>query len=387
MNTAVREYRCPDRHEAARLLRSIRRAGPQDAGELVDWAFSLMPDRPRVRCLKVEQLLSQGDTDAAEALIAQGLRHRPDNCRLRLLHARNIACRGDVAHARAEAGAILEDHPDHLPSLRLATRLAIRARDTADVIEQLEAALARRENIELRQLLARALLVDGQTERAGHALAPLRDPDPLLLARIRRRQGRKLEAYEILARAAEIETDTEQRDRYMVDQLELLESIGDRGRLEMQIRRINARTPRAMLGGVSALLALGNYRAARRAVASLLRLPRYRWRALHLMIVAAALDDRPVLARQALENLRSTRRGVDTPLMSEAWRRGMLGAITRKHESAVRAGTDPSPSVLGTLLQRATRMFEVEQAATGDETDREHLGDCRRRCRLVLDRA
>ena len=62
-----------DRDDIARLLRAARRG---DGDDSVEWAYSVMPDSRAARRLRIEQLLVDGDHEAAEAIIARGMQLR-----------------------------------------------------------------------------------------------------------------------------------------------------------------------------------------------------------------------------------------------------------------------------------------------------------------------
>ena len=112
-----------DRPSAVLLLRAARGAGAPD--DAIEWAFSAMPDRPAARRLRIEQLLAQKNYEAADALIAQGLRRRPTDPSLSLLRARSLFAQGKLDLADRELRLVLARRPHHAGALQDAGGVAM----------------------------------------------------------------------------------------------------------------------------------------------------------------------------------------------------------------------------------------------------------------------
>src|SRR2546423_555695 len=78
------------REKAARLLRTARTAGPENAGEAIGWAMCALPESRQVRRLKIDYLLSTGQHDSADALIARSVMHGMDHPLIRLRWAQSM---------------------------------------------------------------------------------------------------------------------------------------------------------------------------------------------------------------------------------------------------------------------------------------------------------
>src|SRR5690606_40985019 len=82
------------RQEAANMLRAARAGGLHRAGDLLEWAMAIMPDRVAVQRLHVRALLNGGDVIGAESSVARALLQRPRHVSLSLLRAECLAARG-----------------------------------------------------------------------------------------------------------------------------------------------------------------------------------------------------------------------------------------------------------------------------------------------------
>ena len=113
-----------DRLTAAVLLRAARRADAAD--DTIEWASTIMPDRNPVRRLRIQQLLAHGNFEAADALIAQGLRRRPTDASLSLLRARSLFAQDRFDSAGRELRLVLTRRSHHRGALELAGKVAMR---------------------------------------------------------------------------------------------------------------------------------------------------------------------------------------------------------------------------------------------------------------------
>ncbi|MHC4969245.1 MAG: hypothetical protein ACYTF4_11575, partial [Planctomycetota bacterium] len=198
------------RERAARLLRDARRLGPEgrqnlagtDADEAVEWAYSTMPDSLGARRLKIQMLLRQGNLEAADTLIAQGLLQRPTNASLSYLRARSLFAQGKLAPARRELRLVLAKRPRHRGTLELAGRVAFGLGDRRCTVALLERAERRRPDDGIRSLLTEVWLESGRPDMARAVLRRMAAPTALLQARVLRAEGRLLEARETLEKAA-----------------------------------------------------------------------------------------------------------------------------------------------------------------------------------------
>jgi predicted Zn-dependent protease len=91
-----------DRKAAARLLAVARTARGDETDEAVEWAYSAVPDSLGATRLKIQMLLRQGNLEAVDTLVAQGLLQRPTNASLSYLRARSLFSQDRLAAAGQE---------------------------------------------------------------------------------------------------------------------------------------------------------------------------------------------------------------------------------------------------------------------------------------------
>ncbi len=348
-----------DRAEAARLLRTARAAAFDGDGDAIDWAFSAIPESVAVRRLKIEHALHHGDTDSADALIAQGLLLRPTNPSLTLLRARRLYAQGHVRRAKDELRLVLASRPHHCGALELSGRVAAELGDHATAVALLRQAAAERSgNDRATGLLVQSLLDAGYADRAAGALRTMAQPSSGLKARVLRGMGRLLEAREVLERAAAGDLPATDREAALCDLIDTLEEAGDYPRLRSVLESIGTDQPAVLAKAGRSWLLLGEFRTAALRMARLARSRANRDRALEVMVVAASMMDRVHLAELALRRLQLTATGIDAEAMAEGWRRGLMGPLLVDQKSPRRAGADPSSSRLGGLIQAAIDTFD-----------------------------
>jgi tetratricopeptide (TPR) repeat protein len=329
--------------------------------------------------LKIEQLLLEGDTAAADALIAAGLLARPSDPALTRLRARTLLKQGRLEEADRLIAAAIDLRPHHAGAVVLAGRIARRRGEHARAVDLLQRAIDLRPHEEsLRRRMVQWQLDAGHPQRAEEALARLTWPEPLLAARVLRARGRLLEAADLLERTISGAAGPASRDRERAELVEVLEEIGNPDALRRAIDQLDDRSPGALLCAARAMLPLGSFGRAAHAAARLARMAPWRRPALPVLMVAATLDGHAQTSRRVLEMLRSGPRRPDVRTLVDAWRRGLLGATLGSQRSANRAGADPSRSVLQPLLQEALRVIETAPVGSArDRADlRRHRADC-----------
>ncbi|MCP3905371.1 MAG: tetratricopeptide repeat protein [Planctomycetes bacterium] len=359
--------------DAARLLRAARRDP-----ESVEWAFLALPSSTGAQRLRIEQLIADGDLEAAEALIARVLLQRPSDATLARLRAECCLRRDELRDADREVRFALDRRPNHVGTLVLAGRIARRAGDLPVAIERFDrASEIRPRSDSLRRSLVDTLLEAGALTRAERILGTMSAPCPVLEAQLLAAQGRILEAIERLERVIDSPGDTPpcDRDEATGTLVVLLERAGHVDRLRTRMETIGPDQPRALVAAGRAWLALGEHR---RAVARLatLRVPGpWRREAMGVIAVAASLVGRPSLAERALRRLQRTREGADPAVMADLWRRGLTAETLSGPLSASVAG-ETCPRGLQGILASAIDLFAGGRSrpVTGD--DAQHLATC-----------
>ena len=132
---------------------------------------------------------------------------------------------------------------------------------------------------------------------------------------------------------------------------------------------------------------MGAFHTAALRMAKLARVSGYRAGALMVLLIAAAMINRPTLARRALQRLRRTEEPVEPKAVAETWCRGLLGRILLNQRSARKAGADPHTGRLQELLEDAAKVFDLELSA-GESSlsppQRTELQEHGAACRAVL---
>jgi tetratricopeptide (TPR) repeat protein len=371
-----------DREAAARLLRDARGARPNDADDTVEWAYSTMPESIAARRLKIRMLLRQGNLEAADALIAQGLLQRPTNASLSYLRARSLFAQGKLEPAGRELRLVLAKRPRHRGALELAGRVARGLGDARRAVALLERAEQRRPDDRIRSLLVEAWLAGGRPSMARKVLRRMAAPTPLLRARVLRAAGRLLEARETLEQSAADTSAGDDAD-VMAELMDLLEDTSDLQRLRRVLEPVDIGRPAVLARAGMAWLAMGAFHTAAVRMSKLARVRGYRAPALLVLTVAAAMVNRTGLANRALERLRRIDEPIGPRMVAEAWGRGLLGRLLLDQCSARKAGADPHTGRLQQLLRDASDVFEEALASAGSSPRRHrrhlqrHLAVCR----------
>jgi tetratricopeptide (TPR) repeat protein len=358
------------------------RDAPNDPDDAVEWAFSTMPDSLGARRLKIQMLLRQGNVEAADALVAQGLLQRPTNASLSYLRARSLFAQGKLEPAGRELRLVLAKRPRHRGALELAGRVACGLGDARRAVALLERAERRRPDDEIRSLLVEAWLDGGRPRMAQKVLRRMAAPTPLLRSRVLRAAGRLLEAREMLEQAAG-DTTAADHANVMAGLIDLLEGTSDLQRLRRILEPVDTDRPAVLARAGMAWLAMGAFHTAAVRMWKLARIRGYRARALLVLTVAAAMVNRTRLANRALERLRRLAEPIAQKTVAEAWGRGLLGRLLLDQCSALKAGSDPHTGRLQQLLRDASDVFEEALASEGPLAKRQrrhlqrHLAVCR----------
>ncbi len=364
-----------DREHAARLLRTARGAPEND--DAVEWAFSVMPDSRATRRLRIEQLLRAGNYEAADALLARGLRRRPTDASLSLLRARSLFEQESYDSANRELRLVLARRPEHRGALELAGRVALALGRPLRAVGLFERGERRRPDDAIRGLVAGAWLDAGRTRMARKVLRRMKSPSVLLRARVLRAEGRLLEATELLDRARR-QTTGDQHDAVMCTLIDLLEETADLQRLRRLLAPLSLHRPAILARAGTAWLAMGAFHTAAVRMASLARVEGSRASALTVLMVAGAMMNRPRLARRALSRLRRITEPVDRKNVAEAWCRGLMGRLLLDQCSARKAGSDPHTGRLRLLLQDAATVMHDDLVAAGQSLPRAERGEIHR---------
>jgi tetratricopeptide (TPR) repeat protein len=329
-----------------------------------------MPDRLPACRLYIRTLLRNDDFAKAAALIAPLVLKHPSDPSLALLQARSCARQGQYTRAARELDLALTARPEHGPTLELAARIARRLGRTTQAVTHLETAVRLRPgHRRRRELYLLALVAAGDTAEAVRLMRRWDDVSPLMHARIYVAQGRLLDAAELLEFSSVTEADPRQRDRMLAERIELLERLGDVERLRRTIECIEPDQPASLLQAGRAWLSLGDFVTAARVMARLARRPRYRRRALHVMLVAATLAGRQKLSVRVLGRLQSLALGVNENLLVDCWRRGLRGRLVHTRYEA--RGGNANEGLLRPLLRQA--IGSLDEALSADPEGPEHV--------------
>jgi tetratricopeptide (TPR) repeat protein len=365
----ARQGQAIDRQEAAALLRAARAGAIEPLDDSTEWALTALPGCRHARRLAIQRLLQAGDTEAADALITQGLLIRPTDPLLTRLRAESLFMQGETRLAEKEIGLALDRRAHHCATLLLAARIAAARGDHPQAVALLQRAEAQKPHRdEIKAMLTQALLDAGCVERAEQALHTMDRPAPALCARVLAARGRLLEAIDLLeaARLEEIEAADQQNAELLCELIDLLERVGDMSRLRRLLEEITiqGKPHRAVLVRVGvAWLTLGAFATAIRQMALISR-PGPRQRdALAVLVVAAAMAGRGRLAERALRRLQQTSAGTDPVAMADLWRRALTARLFSDQYDPQKAGADRNASLLQPLLHSALETFSAEPAS------------------------
>ena len=345
-----------DREAAARLLRDAR---SNDAGDAVEWAYLTVPECLGARRLKIRMLLRQGNHEAADALIAQGLLQLPTNASLSYLRARSLFAQGKLEPAGRELRLVLAKRPRHRGALELAGKVTIRLGRPRQAVRLFQRAQGRRSDDRIGELIAGAWIEAGQPRRARQVIQRMSAPPVLLTSRLLVAEGRLLEAAEVLERARTDVTDTD-HDAMVCELIDVLEARGDRNRLRQILVGLSTDRPAVLAKAGLSWLSMGAFHTATVRMAALARVAGHRGHALTVLMVAAAMLNRPSLARRALGRLKRLDEPIEQTDVAEAWCRGLFGRVLLDQCSARKAGADPHTGRLGRLLGEAAGVFHDE---------------------------
>ncbi len=380
-----------ERHAAARLLRKARQADPRDAAEMVDWAFSQLPDSLPARRLRIQQLVDQGDLESASVLVAQGLLQRPTDASLTLWRARILYRQDAFEQCARELRLVLARRPHHFVTLRLSGLTALKLNAPLRAASFLVRAEARRPgDVRTREALVEAWIDAGRFDEARRVLSRIDCPPAQLSAKYLRAQGRLLEAAEALDTAlARYQGD--EHESILCDLIDVLEESGNMARLRRTLEGIDVGQPTALARAGLAWLWLGEFRTAAVCTAKLTRVPGACCTGLVVLLVAAAMLERPMLVERVLGRLRRGDDPIDPNVVADSWCRGLMGRLLQSQCNPRQAGADPHAGQLGRLLRLAERNFQQQLASDeglsiADRRELKHHQDvCREGLQLTLE--
>jgi len=365
-----------DRAAAAVLLRAAHgtHVGPDSqfmapSDEAIEWAFNAMPDRRAAQRLRIRQLLTHGNYEAADALIGRGLRRRPTDAALSLLRARSLFAQDKFDAAAREMRLVLAQRPYHAAAMELAGHVQMKLGRPLRAVRHFQRAATRRPGDRAAALVAQGWLTAGRTRTAREVVEQMDDPSPLLTARLLAAEGRLLEATDTLDEARGKARGTEYQD-IVCELITRLEAQGDLSRLRRILVAVPNEHPVVLAMAGEAWLSMGAFHTAAVRMATLARIRGYRARATTVLMVAAAMLNRPSLAERALCRLRRLDEPVEQSFVAEAWCRGLFGRLLLDQCSARRAGADPHTGRLQRLLRGAMTVFQDDLAHAGTSMSR-----------------
>jgi len=354
-----------ERHAAARLLRKARLADSHDAGEMADWAFSQLPDSLPARRLRIHQLVDQGDLESASVLVAQGLLQRPTDASLTLWRARILHRQEAFEQCARELRLVLARRPHHFATLRLSGLTALKLDAPLRAASFLVRAEARRPgDATTREALVEAWIDAGRFNEADRVLSRINCPPAQLSAKYLRAQGRLLEAAEVLETALGRDQDQgDEHESILCDLIDVLEESGNMARLRRTLERIDVGQPTALARAGLAWLWLGEFRTAAVRSAKLARTEGFCCTGSVVLLVAAAMLQRPKLVERVLGRLRRGDDPIDPEVVADTWCRGLMGRLLQSQCNPRKAGADPHAGQLGRLLYMAERTFQQQLAS------------------------
>ncbi|HRP62165.1 MAG TPA: hypothetical protein PK400_02610 [Phycisphaerales bacterium] len=346
--------------EAAALLRAARR-NPSEASRLVDWVLLAAPDSRSAQRLKIQCLLAERDFESADAMLARALLVRPHDRSFIMLRVKSLIAQSRLQQAECELEAAIIAHPKWKSAIRIAAEVA----EQLGNVSRACALYGRLIQLEpkqtwVRDRYIRSLIQSGDVEHAEELLDRTPDAPHVLVARLRKRQGRLLDAVELLheAVAASHTSSAVERDEALLLLLESLEEIGELRTAQRLASEASSRCPAARLHTGLLLLRQGRFVQAVREMAKLRDHENLADDALRTLCVAAALSGRPRLAKRAAARVSASGR-THIQAMIERWRRGMIGRVVRNQQSAKTAGADPCSSLLTPLIGDALSTFDA----------------------------
>ena len=359
-----------DRAAAAVLLRAAHVTHGTDASdEAIEWAFTVMPDRRAAQRLRIGQLLTHGNYEAADALLGRGLRRRPTDASLSLLRARSLFAQDKFDAAAREIRLVLAQRPHHAGAMELAGQVQMKLGRPLRAVRHFQRAATRRPGDRAAAMVAQAWLTAGRTRTARDVVEQMDDPPPLLTSRLLAAEGRLLEATDTLDRARNEAHGTDYED-IVCELITRLEAQGDLSRLRRILVAVSTEHPVILAMAGNAWLSMGAFHTAAVRMATLARIRGYRARATTVLMVAAAMLNRSSLAERALRRLRRLDEPVEQFDVAEAWCRGLFGRLLLDQCSARRAGADPHTGRLQRLLRDAMTVFQDDLAHTGPSMPR-----------------
>lgn len=373
------------RADAARLLRRARATPLHEAGECIGWACCALPESRAARRLKIDLYLHEENFEAADALLARTMMQQRDHPLMRLRYAQSLLAQGRLGQAYVEIRRVQKLRPRCLRACVLAAQIARRLGDDIASTQWFARARSLRPAAPAMQaLLIRALLAADHVEAAAAELSRLPSPPAWLGAAVLMKQGRALDAIDVLRAALASESAPAMRDELLSRLIEALDAAGTIEGLRAVQRLMNDLGtqagngyPKAALSAARVMLARGDRHAAADFASQALADPAHKAEALRLQAVALQQADARVTP------VPSTRRGADT---APLWLTAMLGRLVADIESGRDGGADPSVSLLQPMVRQALATFDGLLASSERESlaDREAIERHRAACLAAL---
>jgi len=150
-----------------------------------------------------------------------------------------------------------------------------------------------------------------------------------LSAKYLRAQGRLLEAAEVLETALGRDQDQgDEHESILCDLIDVLEESGNMARLRRTLERIDVGQPTALARAGLAWLWLGEFRTAAVRSAKLARTEGFCCTGSVVLLVAAAMLQRPKLVERVLGRLRRGDDPIDPEVVADTWCRGLMGSCS-----------------------------------------------------------
>ena len=357
------------RQQAAECLRQARdafRSHSETADQAIGWAFTVLRQSRSARRLKIDHQLELGNYESADALLARSLLCEPERPALRQRYALSLFLQSRFAQARCEIQRVLENRPCSLKALQLAARIETALGEHERAVEMLKRAAAKHaSNQEVQLQMADALLRSGLADEAARVCDGLLDVPPVLLAQIRRAQGRLLDA----ACIADVDLASQRYcDETHRESMRCLALVGDiRTLAQRGLLLAQAQLP-AAFDAAEALVQSGCFSAADEIATELCAAPALRHDGLRLKACIAscttASDNAEMLAAKFAPptRLNAKPQSGDCRDLERAnarlWLKVMMGALIREQTDARRAGADPNVSTLPAVLERAVAVLQ-----------------------------
>jgi len=344
------------RQQAARLLRAARNVHAENLGERIGWALAAMKDSRHAHRLKIDYLLSSGNFDSADAMLARHLLTGREHPLMRLRFARSMFLQGRHDSAKHEITRVIAERPDHIGANQLAAAIASAAGKHDQAVQFLVTALdLRPSSDQVRIQLIEALLDAGLITHAERELARLADPPVVLHARVLRAAGRTVEALDLLRHVSDVTAASSPRLTALLELIAASEAIGDLHQLT-RMAEWSPRDSRLTQSDHDEFHDHVTHACVRSGGSPTNRAE------LEAMITGSHRDGSPT----------------DDAAVARLWLGRLQGQVLSEQADAAASGADPSPNLLPPLLEAAaatlSRHLDAEDAGFGRQasTLRQH---------------